>query len=44
MDFDTKASNIILIILKMKVVFQKIFFIQNSYGCLNERPHLNVFV
>jgi hypothetical protein len=44
MDFNTKASNIILIIFEMKVIFQQTFFFQNSYGCLNEKPHLNVFV
>ncbi len=36
MDFDTKASNIILVIFQIKVNFQQFFF-QHNYACLNEK-------
>jgi hypothetical protein len=36
MDFDTKASNIILVSFQIKVNFQQSFF-QHNYACLNEK-------
>ncbi len=39
MDFDTKASSIILVIFQMKLKFQQLYI----YACLNEKPHPNVF-
>jgi hypothetical protein len=42
MNFVTKTSNIIIVILQMKIVFQQTLFLQHSYVCLNEKPHLNV--
>jgi hypothetical protein len=43
MDFDTKASNI-LVIFQMKLIFQRIFFSQHSYVWLNKKPHQDIFV
>jgi hypothetical protein len=37
MDFDTKASNIILVIFQMKVIFQQNVFFQHIYVRLNEK-------
>jgi hypothetical protein len=37
MDFDTKFSNIILVIFQMKVIFQQNVFSQHTYVCLNEK-------
>ncbi len=37
MDFDTKASNIILVIFQMKLFFQQNIFFQHTYACLNEK-------
>jgi hypothetical protein len=42
MDFDTKASNIILVIFQMKIKFQQTFFSQDNYAYLNEKLHLDV--
>jgi hypothetical protein len=36
MDFDTKASNMILVIFQMKINFQQNVFFQHSYVHLNE--------
>jgi hypothetical protein len=35
MDFNTKASNIILVIFQMKVFFQQNVFFQHMYAHLN---------
>jgi hypothetical protein len=43
MNFDTKASNIIIVVFQMKVGFQQTFFLKHNYDCLNEKPHPNVF-
>jgi hypothetical protein len=43
MDFDTKASNKILVIFQMKLIFQQTSFFQHSYVCLNKKPHQDVF-
>jgi hypothetical protein len=43
MDFDTKAFNIILIIVQMTLIFQHFFFQCHTYACLNEKSHPNVF-
>ncbi len=43
MDFVTKTSNIVIVILQMKIIFQQTFFFQHNYAYLNEKPHLNVF-
>jgi len=43
MDFDTKASSIILVIFQMKVKNQQ-FKNNNNNACLNEKPHPNVFL
>jgi hypothetical protein len=43
MDFDTKASNIILVIFQMKSIFQQTFFFQHSYVCLNKKPQQDGF-
>jgi hypothetical protein len=37
MYFDTNASNIILVIFQMKLIFQQIFFFQHTYARLNEK-------
>ncbi len=37
MDFDTKASNIILVIFQMEVNFQQNGLFQHTYVCLNEK-------
>jgi hypothetical protein len=37
MDFDTMASNIILVIFQMKVIFQQNVFFQHTYAHLNEK-------
>jgi hypothetical protein len=37
MDFDTNASNIILVIFQMKVIFHQIVFFQHTYVNLNEK-------
>jgi hypothetical protein len=37
MDFDTKASKIILVIFQMEVIFQQNVFFQNTYAHLNEK-------
>jgi hypothetical protein len=37
MDFDTKASNIILVIFQMKLIYQKNIFFQHTYAHLNEK-------
>jgi hypothetical protein len=36
MDFNTKASNIILVIFQMKIKFQQNVFFQHTYARLNE--------
>ncbi len=42
MNFDTKASNIILVVFQMTLIFNKLFF-QLTYVYLNEKPHPNIF-
>jgi hypothetical protein len=37
MDFDTKASNIIIVIFQMKINFQQNVFFQHTYARLNEK-------
>jgi hypothetical protein len=37
MDFDTKASSIILVIFQMKVIFQRNVFFFHTYVCLNKK-------
>jgi len=37
MDFDTKASNIIIVIFQMKIIFQQNVFCQHTYARLNEK-------
>jgi hypothetical protein len=37
MDFDIKASNMILVNFQMKVIFQQNVFFQHTYACLNEK-------
>jgi hypothetical protein len=37
MDFDTKASNIILVIFQMKVIFQQNIFFEHTYVFLNDK-------
>jgi hypothetical protein len=37
MDFDSKASNIFLVIFQMKVIFQQNGIFQHTYVCLNEK-------
>jgi hypothetical protein len=37
MDFDIKASNIILVIFQMKLNFQQNVFFQHTYAHLNEK-------
>jgi len=37
MDFDSKASNIILIIFQMEITFQQHVFFQHTYAHLNEK-------
>jgi hypothetical protein len=37
MDFDTKASNINLIIFQIKITFQQNVFFQHTYAHLNEK-------
>jgi hypothetical protein len=37
MKYDTKALNIIFIILQMKVIFQQNVFFQHTYAHLNEK-------
>jgi hypothetical protein len=37
MNFNIKASNIILIIFQMKVIFQQNVFFQHTYAHLNEK-------
>ncbi len=44
MDFDLKASNIILLIFQMKVIFQQNIFFQHTYVHLNEKLVQMVFV
>jgi hypothetical protein len=36
MNFDTKASNIILVIFQMKIIFQQNVFFQHTHVYLNE--------
>jgi hypothetical protein len=43
MNFDTKVSNIIIVIFQMKVNLLLLFF-EHNYDCLNEKPHPNIFV
>jgi hypothetical protein len=44
MDFDTKASNIILVNFQMRVIFQQNVFFQQTYACLNEKVVKMFFV
>ncbi len=44
MNFNTKASNIILAIFQKKVIFQQNVFFQHTYVCLNEKLNLMFFV
>jgi hypothetical protein len=37
MDFNTKSSNIILVIFQMKIIFQHNVFFQHTYVHLNEK-------
>jgi hypothetical protein len=37
MDFDTKASSIILIVFQIKIIFQQNVFFQHTYVHLNEK-------
>jgi hypothetical protein len=37
MDLSTKASNIIIVIFQMKVIFQQNVFFQDTYAHLNEK-------
>jgi hypothetical protein len=37
MDFDTKASSIILIVFQIKITFQQNVFFQHTYAHLNEK-------
>jgi hypothetical protein len=37
MDFNTKLSNVILVIFQMKVIFQQNVFFQHTYVHLNEK-------
>jgi hypothetical protein len=37
MDLSTKASNIIIVIFQMKVIFQQNVFFQHTYARLNEK-------
>jgi len=41
MDFGAKASNIILVIFQMKIIFNNLFF-QHNYTCLHEKSHLDI--
>ncbi len=44
MDFNTKASNILLVIFQMKVIFQQNVFFQHTYVHLNEKLVQMIFV
>jgi hypothetical protein len=44
MDFKHKASNIILVTFQMIMLFQETFIHSHVYACLNEKPHLDVFM
>jgi hypothetical protein len=44
MNFDTKASNIILVIFQMKIIFLKNNFFQHTYVHLNEKRVQMLFV
>jgi len=44
MDFNIEASNIIIVIFQMKVIFQQNVFFQHTYAHLNEKLVQMIFV
>jgi hypothetical protein len=44
MDFNIEASNIIIVIFQMKVIFQQNVFFQHTYVHLNEKLVQMIFV